>query len=75
MVRTPQWKLVFDPEVGGVLKLFNLYRDPDELDNLAGLPGYEAVERGLIELCLDHTVRQTRFTHTKERKRVQKVRV
>ncbi|MBT3378742.1 MAG: sulfatase-like hydrolase/transferase [Lentisphaerae bacterium] len=75
MVRTPQWKLVFDPEEGGVRMLFNRYRDPDELDNLAGTPGHQDVEKRLVELCLEHTIRQTRFTHTKERKRVQQVRV
>ena len=75
LVRTAQWKLVYDPEEGGVRMLFNLFRDPDERCNLAGTPVYGSVEAELVGRCLDHMIRQTRFTHTKERLRVQQVRV
>jgi arylsulfatase A-like enzyme len=39
MVRDATHKLVYDPEQGGVVQLFDLRRDPHELENLAGVPG------------------------------------
>ncbi len=75
MIRDANWKLVYDPEEGGVIQLFNLRTDPQELRNLAGEPGHGDVEARLVSRLLDHSVRQSRFTHTKERKRVQRVRV
>jgi len=75
MVRTGQWKLVFDPEQGGVRQLFNLARDPDELNNLAGVAGYEPVAASLVERLLSHRIRLTQFTHAKEEQRLQRVRI
>lgn len=75
MIRTGNWKLVFDPEAGGVQHLYNLVRDPLELDNLAGAAGYERVTAGLIERILEHRIRITQFTHAKEEQRVQRVRI
>ncbi|MCK5249442.1 MAG: sulfatase-like hydrolase/transferase, partial [Spirochaetaceae bacterium] len=39
MIRTPNWKLVYDPQQGGIQYLFNLVVDSDELTNLAGRAG------------------------------------
>lgn len=75
MVRDASFKLVFDPEQGGVQQLFDLRRDPQELQNLAGEPGYEPVEKRLVEAMLSHLTRLTRRTHEKEQNRVQRVRV
>ena len=75
MVRDAGWKLVYDPAQGGVEQLFNLRRDPEELDNLAGLPMYRDVETRLVQHALGHMIRLTRHTHTKERMRLQRVRV
>ncbi|MBN2551252.1 MAG: sulfatase-like hydrolase/transferase [Spirochaetales bacterium] len=75
MIRTGSWKLVFDPEQGGVIHLYNLTRDPGELENLAGVAGYEAVAGALIEQILAHRIRLTQYTHGKEEKRLQRVRV
>ena len=52
MVRDANWKLVYDAEQGGVQYLFNLRRDPQELDNLAGVAGYESIEKHYVELLL-----------------------
>ena len=75
MIRTGNWKLVFDPEQGGVQYIFNLVVDPDEENNLAGVAGYERVTADLIERLLAHQIRMTQFTHDKEEARVQRVRV
>ncbi len=75
MVRDASHKLVYDAEQGGVIQLFDLRRDPDELDNLAGVPGYEAVEQRLTEALLTRLIRLTHHTHEKEQNRVQRVRV
>lgn len=75
MVRTASWKLVYDPEQGGVVDLYNLRRDPKELDNLAGVAGYEEVTRTLVESVLSHRIRMTQFTHAKEEQRLQSIRV
>jgi hypothetical protein len=75
MVRTASWKLVYDPEQGGVVDLYNLRRDPKELENLAGVAGYEEVTRTLVESVLSHRIRMTQFTHAKEEQRLQSIRV
>jgi arylsulfatase A-like enzyme len=75
MIRTGGWKLVFDPEQGGVTCLHNLTRDPGELENLAGAAGYEAGSGRLIEQILSHRIRISQYTHLKEEKRLQRVRV
>lgn len=75
MIRSGSWKLVFDPEQGGITHLYNLARDPRELENLAGLPGYEAVTSRLIERILSHRIRLSQYTHGKEEKRLQRLRI
>lgn len=75
MVRTGNWKLVFDPEQGGVQFLFNLVSDPGQECNLAGQPGYEATTITLLERLLTERIRLTQSTHDKEERRVQRVRV
>lgn len=75
MIRTGNWKLVYDPEQGGVQALFNLVTDPQELNNLAGVAGYEATSARLIEMLLAHRIRLTQYTHDKEERRAQRVRV
>ena len=75
MIRTANWKLVFDPEGDGVQQLFNLRRDPQELDNLAGMPGYEATTLDLIQRLLTHRIRLTQRTQAKEEQRLQRVRI
>jgi len=74
MVRDANWKLVYDAEQGGVQYLFNLRRDPQELDNLAGVAGYESVEKRYVETLLTWQVRLTHHTQEKERERLQRVR-
>jgi choline-sulfatase len=75
MVRTANWKLVFDPEAGGVQNLYNLAVDPHELTNLAGVAGYEPVTRDLLETILAHRIRLTQRTQAKEEQRLQRVRI
>jgi len=75
MVRDANWKLVYDAEGGGTQYLFNLRRDPDELDNLAGVAGYESVEAHFTQLLLSRLIRLTHHTHQKEHERLQRVRV
>ena len=74
MVRTGGWKLVFDPEEGGVRQLFNLAVDPEELTNLAGVAGYEAITLELVQRLLAHRIRLTQTTQVKEEQRLQRVR-
>ena len=75
MVRTGNWKLVFDPEQGGVQHLYNLAVDPLEQQNLAGVAGYEHVTLDLVQRLLTHRIQQTQYTHIKEEQRLQRVRV
>ena len=76
MIRTGNWKLVFDPDQGGVQYLFNLAVDPREEHNQAGVAGYEQITVGLLERLLAHRIRLTQFTHVKEEQRpVTRVRV
>ena len=75
MVRTPSWKLVFDPQAGGVQQLFKLVVDPTEETNLAGGAGYEVVTAGLLERALAHQIRLHQHTHVKEEARLQRVHI
>ena len=74
MIRTGNWKLVFDPEQGGVQYLFNLAIDPQEQHNLAGVASYEHVTLDLVQRLLAHRIRLTQYTHVKEEQRLQRVR-
>jgi choline-sulfatase len=74
MLRTGNWKIVFDPEQGGVQYLFNLAIDPAEQNNLAGVAGYENITLQLIEKILAQRIRMTQYTHIKEEQRLQRVR-
>jgi hypothetical protein len=74
MIHTGNWKLVFDPEQGGVRYLYNLNVDPDESTNLAGVAGYEAITSSLLEQMLAHRIRCSQFSHAKEEQRLQRVR-
>jgi hypothetical protein len=74
MIRTGNWKLVFDPEQGGVQYLFNMAIDPTESQNLAGVSGYEHTTLELVQRLLSHRIRLTQFTHIKEEQRLQRVR-
>jgi len=73
MIRTGNWKLVFDPQSGGVQHLYNLVRDPYELENLSGAPGYENITGWLMERLLADRIRLWQYTHIKEEQRVQRV--
>jgi arylsulfatase A-like enzyme len=75
MIRTANWKLVFDAEGDGVQQLFNLRRDPQELENLAGVPGYDATTLELVQRLLTHRIRLTQRTQAKEEQRLQRVRI
>jgi arylsulfatase A-like enzyme len=75
MIRTPNWKLVFDPQAGGVQQLFNLAIDPQELTNLAGVAGYESITAALSERILSHHIRLHQHTHVKEEQRVQRAHI
>lgn len=75
MIRTANWKMVFDPEQGGACYLFNLMNDPDETNNLAGVAGYEEITAGLTAKLLSFYIRMDQFTQMKEQLRLQKVRV
>ena len=75
MVRDANWKLVYDAEQGGVQYLFNLRRDPEEMDNLAGVAEYRDIEATYVDKLLNRLIRMTHFTHDKEQGRLQRVRV
>ncbi len=74
MIRTTRWKLVYDPEQGGICYLFNLVNDPGELKNLAGVAGYEEISAELTQHLLSYYIDLHQFTHIKEQQRLQKVR-
>ena len=75
MIHSGNWKLVFDPEQGGVTFLFNMLADRFEQENLAGRAGYEPVAALLIRKLLAHRIRITQYNHVKEEQRLQSVRV
>ncbi len=75
MVRAGTWKLVYDPQAGGIQYLFNLSNDPHEETNLANMPGYEAVSLELVSLILNERIRLTQYAHLKEEQRVMRISV
>ncbi len=75
MIRTGNWKLVYDPQAGGVQHLYNLVNDPHELSNLTGVAGYERITAELMEKLLADRIRLHQYTHAKEEQRVQRVQV
>ncbi|WP_158872055.1 sulfatase family protein [Maribellus comscasis] len=75
MIRTASWKMVFDPEQGGTCYLFNLINDPEEKNNLSGMPGYEAITADLTSQLLSKYITNFQTTQGKEQIRLQKVRV
>jgi arylsulfatase A-like enzyme len=75
MIRTANWKLVFDPQAGGVQHLYNLAADPEELCNLAGQPGCEHVTLDLVQRLLEDKIRRSQTTHAKEEQRLQRVHI
>ena len=75
MIHTGNWKMVFDPEQGGTIFLFNLMVDPTEETNLAGKAGYEERTRRLLERILSHKIKMTQYSHIKEEQRLQQVRI
>jgi arylsulfatase A-like enzyme len=75
MIRTANWKLVFDPQAGGVQYLFNLANDPAEVHNLAGVPGYEPVVLDLTQDLLESKIRRGQVTQAKEEQRLQRVHI
>ncbi len=75
MIRTSNWKLAYDPEAGGVQQLHNLVVDPEELQNLAGVAGYEQITAQLIEKLLESKIRRSQVTQVKEEQRLQRVHI
>lgn len=75
MIRTAQWKMVFDPQQGGVCYLFNLITDPHEQNNLVGAIGYEGITSELTAQMLSRYISSLQSTQSKEQMRLQKVRV
>ncbi|MFP4029373.1 MAG: sulfatase [Candidatus Brocadiia bacterium] len=75
MIRTANWKMVFDPEQGGVQNLYNLRTDSREEKNLAGDPAYDSVIADLTKRMLSNRILLHQYTHDKEEHRLQHVRV
>jgi arylsulfatase A-like enzyme len=75
MVRDAHNKLVYDPEQGGVLELYDLRRDPWELHNLTGSADHRHVEAEMVDRMLARMIRLTHYSHLKERINFQRVRV
>jgi choline-sulfatase len=75
MLTDGAWKLVFDPEQGGVVQLFNRRNDPTEEHNLAGVAGYERISADLLSELLSVRVGLSQQTQVKERMRLQSFRV
>lgn len=75
MIRTANWKMVYDPEQGGTCYLYNLISDPNEKNNLAGVAGYENVTAELTSLLLSRYITSFQSTQGKEQLRLQKVKV
>lgn len=75
MIRTAKWKMVFDPEQGGVCYLFNLISDTKETNNLAGVSGYETITAELTAKLLSRYISMTQSTQSKEQIRLQKVQI
>ena len=75
MIRSAKWKMVYDPEQGGICYLYNLISDPVEKNNLAGVAGYENITSELTNLLLSRYITSFQSTQIKEQLRLQKVRI
>lgn len=75
MIRNAKWKMVYDPEQGGAYYLFNLVNDPNEINNLTGVSGYESITADLTSKLLSFYIGLDQSTQMKEQLRLQKVRV
>jgi choline-sulfatase len=75
MVRDGTHKLVFDPERGGSMKLFDLRTDDQERTNLVGMHDSRDRREDLLATICGRLVRQSTSTHVKEQQRIQDVRV
>lgn len=75
MIRSPNWKLVYDPQAGGVQQLFNLVVSPRVTANLVGVAGYESVTADLVARLLSQHIRLHQHTHVNEEQRVQRVHI
>lgn len=75
MIRTGNWKLVYDPQAGGVQQLHNLIADPEEMVNLAGTAGYEQIIAGLVAQLLADKIRRSQVTQVKEEQRLQRAHI
>ena len=57
MIRTAQWKYIYCQE-GPTEELYDVTRDPQELNNLAGNPAYhgqaERLRNDLVHWCIEH---------------------
>ncbi len=54
MIRTQRWKYCLNFRPRQRDELYDLQADPNEMNNLSGLPDYEAVERKLRRRVLEH---------------------
>nr|WP_275950459.1 sulfatase-like hydrolase/transferase [Clostridium sp. MCC353] len=75
MIRTPGWKMIYDPQQGGVQYLFNLISDPQECGNLAGNPLYSRAAHDLTAQILDNRIRMSQYTHERDQNRIQKLHI
>ncbi|MER3486546.1 MAG: hypothetical protein C4345_11845, partial [Chloroflexota bacterium] len=65
MVRTSRYKYVYRPDEE-IQELYDLETDPQELNNLAGLPAYASVEHDLRTRLLDWMATTARPVTTKD---------
>ncbi|MEG1924289.1 MAG: sulfatase-like hydrolase/transferase, partial [Ruthenibacterium sp.] len=75
MIRTANWKMIYDPQQGGVTGLFNLKTDANECINLAGNPAYITVVSELIADLFDNRVALSQYTHERDQNRIQKLHI
>ncbi len=75
MVRSASHKMVYDPQQGGVVALYNLLNDAKEQFNLAQVAGYESITLQLMQRMLSQKINTSQYTHIKEEQRLQKVHI
>ena len=75
MIRTAGWKMIYDPQQGGITGLYNLKSDSEECVNLAGNPLYIGVEYELAAQILDSRIELSQYTHEREQNRIQKLHI